>query len=102
MSSKNSLDKTQAEIIYKAFQKAVSSSPMPISDRERSIIERYYGFDGHFRHTLQEIAEDEKITRERVRQIKHYALQQIGAITDRPDNTVPRKVKRVASKAGKV
>lgn len=49
-----------------------------LTPREQSIIERYYAFGGNLRHTLQEIGNQENLTRERVRQIKFLALKKLG------------------------
>lgn len=72
---------TEAERIHRAYTAAVSVAPSPLTDRERDIIEQYYGFDGNFKHTLEEIAalQNPPVTRERIRQIKHHALRKIGA-----------------------
>lgn len=75
---------TSAEKIKKAYDKAVGSDPCPLDAREMDILERYYAFNGHSRHTLEEIAATQKppVTRERIRQIKHYALRKIGAASN--------------------
>lgn len=64
---------TQAEKVYKAYLKGAGL----LDVRERDIIERYYGFSGQMRHTLEEIAKKYKVTRERIRQIKHYSIKKI-------------------------
>jgi len=73
---------TEAERIHRAYAVAMRQKKTVLDDRERRIIERYYGFNGEFRHTLQEIGEEEGVTRERIRQIKHYAIRKIGAAED--------------------
>jgi RNA polymerase primary sigma factor len=44
--------------------------------REQAIIKQYYGLDGE-ELTLQQIADDMKLTKERVRQIKHQAIKKL-------------------------
>lgn len=66
---------TDAASVWRAYQKNQDQ----LSAREQDIIERYYAFNGHFRHTLAEIGEVYAITRERVRQIKFIALKKIDA-----------------------
>ena len=51
-----------------------------LTEKERDIIARYYSL-GFTRHSLQEIANIYKVTRERIRQIKTIALFKL-AIAD--------------------
>ena len=67
------------EILAKTIKKAYQKNKKLLSKRERDIIERYYGFSG-LRHTLQEIGNIYKITRERVRQIKYVSLGKINSL----------------------
>jgi len=48
-----------------------------LDPRERDVLRRYYGFDGHEPETLQGIGQDWGITRERVRQLRERALEKI-------------------------
>ena len=48
-----------------------------LSFREKDILIRYYGLNNQVRHSLQELGEIYKITRERIRQIKVIALTKI-------------------------
>jgi RNA polymerase primary sigma factor len=48
-----------------------------LDPRERDVLRRYYGFDGHDPETLQGIGQDWGITRERVRQLRERALEKI-------------------------
>ena len=68
---------TQADKVKKAYDKALASRTNPLDGRECEIIERYYAFNGFNRHTLKEISEHFNVTRERIRQIKHHALNKI-------------------------
>jgi len=79
MTKKLSNGHTTAERILNRYERACKANECPLDPRERSIIERYYGFYDNAKHTLEEIGGEENITRERVRQIKHYALRKIGA-----------------------
>ena len=47
-----------------------------LDDRERQIVEDYYGISGTPR-TLEDIGEDFSLTKERVRQIKEKALRKL-------------------------
>ena len=46
-----------------------------LGDKQRSVIERRFGLNGHAIHTLEEVADTLDITRERVRQIQVEALK---------------------------
>lgn len=48
-----------------------------LSEREQFVLSRRYGLDGHPAMTLQEIAEDRHVTRERIRQIEAKALRRL-------------------------
>ncbi len=65
---------TKAAEVYKYYTHGLGL----LDPREKDIIERYYGFGGNMRHTLEEIAKHYKVTRERIRQIKHYAIKKIS------------------------
>jgi RNA polymerase primary sigma factor len=51
-----------------------------LDEREKKIIEDYYGFSGYCR-TLQDIGDDYGLTKERVRQIKETAIRKIRTIS---------------------
>jgi RNA polymerase nonessential primary-like sigma factor len=48
-----------------------------LSERQRSVIERRYGLDGSEIQTLEQLAKDLNLTRERVRQIQLEALSSL-------------------------
>jgi len=48
-----------------------------LSDREKKILNWRYGLEGEGRKTLEEIGQEFKITRERVRQIENLALKKV-------------------------
>ena len=50
-----------------------------VSDREKYILENYYGLNGCQENTLQSISDELGLTRERARQIKEKALKKIRA-----------------------
>ncbi len=54
-----------------------------LTDKQRAVIERRFGLNGHEVSTLEEVAEAHGITRERVRQIQMEALQSLRKILRR-------------------
>ena len=63
-----------------------------LSDRQRRVIERRYGFNGTEISTLEELAQELGLTRERVRQIQLEALSSLRRILRR--NGIGRDVLR--------
>jgi RNA polymerase nonessential primary-like sigma factor len=57
--------------------KLVSRWIEQLTDKQRRVLERRYGLDGAEISTLEEVAEELKLTRERVRQIQIEALDQL-------------------------
>ena len=54
-----------------------------MNDKQRWVIERRYGLNGHEIGTLEELAENMSLTRERVRQIQLEALTCLRKIVRR-------------------
>ena len=52
-----------------------------LDDRTRDITLRRFGFTGRI-HTLEELAQEYGLTRERVRQIEGKALRKLGSVTN--------------------
>ena len=48
-----------------------------LTERERYVVERYYGLNGKAELTLDEIGTDLELTRERVRQIREKAMRRL-------------------------
>ena len=57
-----------------SISQTVEEGLEPLSDREREVIERRFGLDGHRRQTLTELGKHLRLSRERVRQIEKSAL----------------------------
>lgn len=49
-----------------------------LEDKQRDVIDKRYGLNGHGRHTLNDIAQQAYVTRERVRQVESKALRRLG------------------------
>ncbi len=54
-----------------------------LNERQRSVIERRYGLNGSEIHTLEQLAQNLNLTRERVRQIQIEALASLRKILRR-------------------
>ncbi|MHB1291375.1 MAG: RNA polymerase sigma factor RpoS [Sulfuricella sp.] len=67
------LQQTQLEAIVRQWLKE-------LGDKQRCVVERRFGLNGHPIHTLGKVAETLEITRERVRQIQLEALQSLRHI----------------------
>jgi RNA polymerase sigma factor (sigma-70 family) len=59
-------------------QAMVDDAVAHLPDRERDVIQRHFGFDGERAETLEAIASDIGVTRERVRQIEQRALARLA------------------------
>lgn len=60
-----------------SLKKELSRVLNVLNDREREIICRFYGINCDYSQSLEDIGEDLKLTRERVRQIKEVALRKL-------------------------
>jgi RNA polymerase primary sigma factor len=66
------------KLMRESMKEDVMASLDTLADRERSVIEMYYGINRESALTLNEIGEEFSLTRERVRQIKAKAIQRLG------------------------
>ena len=66
------------KLMRESMKEDVMASLDTLADRERCVIEMYYGINRESALTLNEIGEEFSLTRERVRQIKAKAIQRLG------------------------
>jgi len=66
------------ELMRESMKEDVIGSLSKLAERERAVIEMYYGIGRESALTLNEIGEEFSLTRERVRQIKAKAIQRLG------------------------
>ena len=66
------------KLMRESMKEDVKASLDTLADRERCVIEMYYGINRESALTLNEIGEEFSLTRERVRQIKAKAIQRLG------------------------
>nr|AAB07553.1 SigC [Chloroflexus aurantiacus J-10-fl] len=65
------------EVSESMLQADVQHALQQLSPRERSILRLRYGLDGEPMHTLEQIGQRLRLTRERVRQLEHEALRKL-------------------------
>jgi len=82
----------EARLELAEIEKRVVEWMARLSDRQRSVIERRYGLNGTEISTLEELAQELGLTRERVRQIQVEALSSLRRILRR--NGIGRDVLR--------
>jgi RNA polymerase primary sigma factor len=71
------------EILREAVSQELRNAMYKIPRREREILKLYFGFDVERTYTLEEIGEKMKLTRERVRQLKHKGLRHLRRLRRR-------------------
>jgi len=65
--------KARAEIVAEAYP----GNKDLLSKREQDIITKFFGIGTAVRHSLAELGEEYKVSRERIRQIKNSALKKL-------------------------
>jgi len=65
------------ELISESLKTEVKSVLAILPDREAEVIRLYFGLDGEYPMTLEEIGDKFNLTRERVRQIKEKAIRRL-------------------------
>jgi RNA polymerase primary sigma factor len=72
---------TDKQMMNESLSIEVSDSMRILGEKERDIIELFFGLKDHQAHSLEEIGEKYHLTRERVRQIKDKALARLRQST---------------------
>ena len=71
----------EASLMKNSIEKEILSVLDTLEEREKLVITYYFGFQGKEQKNLQEIGNQLDISSERVRQIKHRALQRLRHVT---------------------
>jgi RNA polymerase primary sigma factor len=69
--------KTDSNLLMESLQLEIERSLSTLSEREAEIVKRFYGIGVKHSFTLDEIADEFGLTRERVRQIKEKAIRRL-------------------------
>nr|NQU89276.1 sigma-70 family RNA polymerase sigma factor [Bacteroidota bacterium] len=64
-------------LLYESLRKEIERAISTLTKREGNIIRLYFGLEGKYPMTLEEIGEEFDLTRERVRQIKEKAIKRL-------------------------
>ncbi len=68
---------TDNDLIHESLGKEIQRSLSTLSEKERDVINMYYGIGENHEYTLEEIGAKFDLTRERVRQIKEKAIRRL-------------------------
>lgn len=71
------LDSPDTDLMIESLRNEIKRALSSLTERESTIITQYYGLDGQYALTLEEIGDNLNITRERVRQIKEKATHRL-------------------------
>jgi RNA polymerase primary sigma factor len=75
--SNDSLPNPDSELETESLKKDIERSLRTLTSRECDVVQMYYGLNGKYPLTLEEIGEKFDLTRERVRQIKEKAIRRL-------------------------
>jgi RNA polymerase primary sigma factor len=67
----------ESGLIYESLRKEVERAISTLTPRESDVIRYYFGLNGSYPMSLEEIGEKFELTRERVRQIKEKAIRRL-------------------------
>lgn len=73
----NGGDAPDNDLIIESLRKEIDRTLEGLTPREMEVIRLYYGLNGSYSHSLEEIGEKFDLTRERVRQIKEKAVRRL-------------------------
>jgi RNA polymerase primary sigma factor len=71
------INNPEKELVQDSLRKDIERSLSTLTSREGEVVRLYYGLNGKYPLTLEEIGEQFDLTRERVRQIKEKAIRRM-------------------------
>ncbi len=74
-------EKPDSELMNDSLRKEVKRALSTLTQREADVVSLYFGLDGEYPMTLEEIGEKFNLTRERVRQIKEKAIRRLRHVS---------------------
>lgn len=77
LGSTSSVFEIDSGLIKKDRYESIKEVLMTLSSRERGVLVYRFGFNGMKEHTLKEVGDKFKVTKERIRQIEHKALMKL-------------------------
>jgi len=77
----NDVPEPDRELLSESLCKEIERALSTLTDREAIIVRLYYGLNGRYPQSLEEIGEALSLTRERVRQIKERAIRRLSHIS---------------------
>ncbi len=75
-SNNSQIEKTSGEDLYTSLLELLDSNPK-ISKQDANIVKMLFGFRDGKEYTLDEVGEEFKLTRERIRQIRDEVLKRL-------------------------
>ncbi|MCE2742762.1 MAG: RNA polymerase sigma factor RpoD/SigA [Fluviicola sp.] len=75
--SNDSMPNPDSDLETESLKKDIERSLRTLTSRECDVVQMYYGLNGRYPLTLEEIGEKFDLTRERVRQIKEKAIRRL-------------------------
>ncbi len=72
-----------------------------LDERERKIIDARFGLRGHKPRTLEEVAQQFWVTRERIRQLQNIALRKLRRALQKKEEPIPEALQRMYQKKRK-
>lgn len=79
--SNNQEPNPDKSLIHESLQREISRVMSILSEKEKEILNLYFGLEGNAPHSYEDISEKVSLTRERVRQIKEKALRKLRKST---------------------
>ncbi|MGC8764326.1 MAG: sigma-70 family RNA polymerase sigma factor [Brevinematia bacterium] len=73
----NSSNHPEENVIYVSLKEGIEKMLSKLPEREKKIIEYRFGLNGETPHSLSAIGEKMNLTKERIRQIEQWALEQL-------------------------
>ncbi len=71
-------DKPYKHLVLESFKEEITEALDSLKERERYVLQMYFGIDQEYSLSLKDIGDEFQVTRERIRQIKDLAISRIS------------------------